>query len=130
MKKKTKKRKIAVEDTKGVFSAEKRKVRSEEKRIKKKKAGLRLKIAKSNLIASGRIKEKLKTLGEKLEIKHAPTTKEIAFLSDKLKKLRKKQKVFNMKKIYLKKATEKVNIHVKNTKSKIRDLRKSVRKMK
>ena len=125
-----KKRKTASKDIKGVFSAEKKKIISEEKRMKRKKAGLRLKIAKSDLSASDRAKEKLQTLRGKLKIKHAPTTKEIAFLSDKLKKLRKKQKDFNMKKAYLKDAMEKVNIHVKNTRLKIRDLRKSVRKMK
>ncbi len=126
MKKKSKKRKTVSEDRKDPFSAEKRKASSEEKRIRKKKAGLRLRIAKSDLVASSRAKEKLKTLGENLQIKHSPVNNEIESLNNKLKKLRKKQKDLSMKKAYLKKAIEKVNIHIKNMQSKIRGLKKNV----
>jgi len=124
-----KKRKIVVEDRKGPFSAEKRKLRSEEKRIKRKKVGLRLRIAKSDLIASGRAKEKLQTLGEKLQTKHVPTAKEIASLNNKLKKLHKKQKDFNMKKAHLRNAMKKTSVHIKNMRLKIRDLKKGIQQV-
>ncbi len=118
--------KVASKHKKDSFLAAKKKVKSEEKKIKKKKVHLGLRIAKSNLIASKKAGEKLKSLGKKLQTKRSPIIEKVTSLNNQLKKLRKKEKNLNMKKAYLKNAMEKVRINIKNMQSKISDLKKRV----